>query len=490
MTPFEPGFADQHGPGRAAGEPRAASRAYVSAKVTAVRQAIGELREAVLMATPGVLGMPATGLDGDTDENLAEMITAYVEFDAVITLAGTRAADESESWRGFAALLREHGKLSEAEIRATRRTGQIITEYPQLAQLWAGGEISDAQIRHIGQLASKLPVDLRSEAVQALADHAPNLTHDELTKAGRVLLNAVQPGWDERLAEREEKQSYFSVFREGDGYGVSGRLTVEQGGWLRTVLDALTGVQASDDMRSKSERQAEALTTIMRQYATSDVIPNLAMAKPQFLVMIDVRDALAIVNDAAPGDLPTTAWGDRLDAVTTRRMLSDCDLTPVLVKSYDTKNGENDPGATRTFVDAAFDEATAHRLNSALRILTRRKKSKEFAKRFAPPIFLRLLTTPIEPVAVGRTTRTINRHLRAACTIRDLHCVVPGCDMPAHRCEIHHVVPWALGGPTDIDNLATLCVRHHRTVENGKWRLRPRTQADGPGRYWIAEAGV
>jgi 5-methylcytosine-specific restriction protein A len=103
-------------------------------------------------------------------------------------------------------------------------------------------------------------------------------------------------------------------------------------------------------------------------------------------------------------------------------------------------------------------------------------------------VFLRLLTTPTEVIAVGRTTRAIDKPLRTAVTLRDLHCVVPGCITPSHQCEIHHVRPWAKGGPTTIENLATLCVRHHRTVENGTWQLRPRTPADGPGRYWIAEA--
>ena len=445
--------------------------------------AMARVVEAVMAAQPGALGMSVTGLEGDPDANLAALIELRTQVDAVITLAGSRVGDVGESWRGFGALLREHGKVADTEIRATRTAGMYVSEYPVLASLWSSAQISGAQVRQIGRLAAKMPIEHRAEAVNLLAQHAPNLTDSELRAAARVLLNAVQPGWDEKTAEREEKESYFSVFTELDGYGVRGHLTIEQGGWLRTVLAAHTSVRASDDHRGISERQAEALVTVFRQYANSDVIPQLAMAKPRFLVGVEVRDAAAIADDAAPGDLPITQWGDRLDTVTTRRMLSDADLTPVLYESTARAGKQK-----TTIADVAFDAVTAARLKAELRILTKRKKSKDFANKSAPPVFLRLLTTPTVPLAVGRTTRTIERHLRRAIHLRDLHCVVPGCVVPSHLCEIHHVKPWAAGGPTNIDNLATLCIRHHRTVETGKWKLRPRTDADGPGRYWIAES--
>ena len=103
-------------------------------------------------------------------------------------------------------------------------------------------------------------------------------------------------------------------------------------------------------------------------------------------------------------------------------------------------------------------------------------------------MFMRLLTTPVVPLVLGREFRIVPKSLRDAVMLRDQHCVVDGCVVPAHRCEIHHVRPWALGGATDIDNLATLCVRHHRTVESGPWRLTQRATTDQPGRYWLATA--
>ena len=37
---------------------------------------------------------------------------------------------------------------------------------------------------------------------------------------------------------------------------------------------------------------------------------------------------------------------------------------------------------------------------------------------------------------------------------------------------MHHIVPFAGGGPTDVDNCLTLCTFHHRLVHEGGWRIR------------------
>lgn len=52
-----------------------------------------------------------------------------------------------------------------------------------------------------------------------------------------------------------------------------------------------------------------------------------------------------------------------------------------------------------------------------------------------------------------------------------LHCRWPGCERPASWCDGHHLVHWAHGGSTDLDNLVMLCRRHHRLVHEGGWQL-------------------
>jgi hypothetical protein len=62
---------------------------------------------------------------------------------------------------------------------------------------------------------------------------------------------------------------------------------------------------------------------------------------------------------------------------------------------------------------------------------------------------------------VGRSRRLVTPAQRRALTARDQGCVIPGCTVPADACQAHHVVPWTEGGPTDLDNLALLCIGHH-----------------------------
>lgn len=77
----------------------------------------------------------------------------------------------------------------------------------------------------------------------------------------------------------------------------------------------------------------------------------------------------------------------------------------------------------------------------------------------------------------GRRTRRVGQRLRRALARRDGGCVFPGCDH-AGRTHAHHVVHWAHGGRTDLDNLASLCGFHHRRVHEGGYRLG-RTEGGG-----------
>ncbi len=69
-------------------------------------------------------------------------------------------------------------------------------------------------------------------------------------------------------------------------------------------------------------------------------------------------------------------------------------------------------------------------------------------------------------LALGRTRRLVSKAQRRALLIRDRMCRYPGCHQTRHL-KAHHVVPWSLGGPTDLDNLILLCQWHHTAVHEG-----------------------
>ena len=71
------------------------------------------------------------------------------------------------------------------------------------------------------------------------------------------------------------------------------------------------------------------------------------------------------------------------------------------------------------------------------------------------------------PVSVGRRQHIVPDRTRRLVVLRDGGCVVPGCGHTGHL-EVHHVVHWSDGGPTDTANLVCVCPKHHRLHHQGQ----------------------
>lgn len=69
-------------------------------------------------------------------------------------------------------------------------------------------------------------------------------------------------------------------------------------------------------------------------------------------------------------------------------------------------------------------------------------------------------TTEGVPVNVGRSHRVVPERARRLVADRDRGCRFPGCAASAFV-EVHHLVHWADGGLTDLDNPLSLCPFHH-----------------------------
>jgi 5-methylcytosine-specific restriction endonuclease McrA len=65
-------------------------------------------------------------------------------------------------------------------------------------------------------------------------------------------------------------------------------------------------------------------------------------------------------------------------------------------------------------------------------------------------------------LTVGRKRRTVPPAIRRALDHRDPGCRFPGCG--CRYTDAHHIIHWANGGETKLDNLTLLCKRHHRAV--------------------------
>ena len=74
------------------------------------------------------------------------------------------------------------------------------------------------------------------------------------------------------------------------------------------------------------------------------------------------------------------------------------------------------------------------------------------------------------PVGIGRRGRQVPEAILRVLRHRDGGaCRFPGCERKRWL-HAHHLVHWADGGATNLDNLVLLCHAHHRLIHEGGWR--------------------
>ncbi len=73
------------------------------------------------------------------------------------------------------------------------------------------------------------------------------------------------------------------------------------------------------------------------------------------------------------------------------------------------------------------------------------------------------------PVGIGRQGRVVPGYLSRLLRHRDGGCRFPGCERKRWL-KAHHLLHWARGGRTDLENLVLLCHSHHRLLHEGGWR--------------------
>lgn len=95
----------------------------------------------------------------------------------------------------------------------------------------------------------------------------------------------------------------------------------------------------------------------------------------------------------------------------------------------------------------------------------------------ADPFVSLIETDGVDVRRVVRLGRRRPPEVDDALLVRDRSCVVPGCGS-TWRLEAHHTVPFAESGRTTLDELATLCHRHHDLITHHGHRLE-----GGPGTW-------
>ncbi len=394
--------------------------------VVAARAAGASLREVGGVPLWSLTDDEAVALVGQAGALAAQvqelLLRAVAEVDRRELPAGAGAAS-TRDW------LRAAQRMFPAAATATTQLARALDgRLAAIRAALADGAITAEQAGVIARSVEALPSELgehvsaRAEAI--LLGLAAELDARQLAILGRRIVEVAAPeAADQALADalardeaRHRRARELRLIDDGSGLTrLRGQLDAESTAILRAALDPLA-VPRPADADGPDRRTAG--------QRTADALIELCR------------------RQLAAGELPDTG-GEKPRVVLT------CDLDVLRAR----------------IAAATLDDGTALSAATARRIAC------------DADIVPAVLGGASQVLDLGRTTRLFSGSLRRALTLRDGGCAFPGCDRPPTWCDAHHIIYWADGGPTSLDNGVLLCGHHHTVVHAGEWTIH--MAADG-----------
>ncbi len=127
------------------------------------------------------------------------------------------------------------------------------------------------------------------------------------------------------------------------------------------------------------------------------------------------------------------------------------------------------PGSLLPWLPGADLERAEYRSDGTVGIGATARCRTVAAAEFAEAVF-----APVTRVECPPTHRCFTGATRRAIEVRDRECCHPRCAVPASRCQVDHLQPFAEGGPTTQENGRLLCGTHNRMRNHGSQRPPPR----------------
>ncbi|MEC3917140.1 HNH endonuclease signature motif containing protein, partial [Nocardia sp. CDC160] len=313
------------------------------------------------------------------------------------------------------------------------------------ANAFETGVISRDHVRGIVDIMTHLPADVpapaRVETEALLVEHCVTGMPDDLPKIGREILARLDPeGTVISDADRRRRRG-ITISRPGvDGMSkIEGWLTPE----LRALLDAIFAKLARPGMCNLDDAEAEILAATAR--VDSKVLEAAARR--------DRRDAAQRTHDALFALVTALQPVTDTDAAAAKagkpvKLGKHRGLPVEVVVTMSLADLERGAGVATTASGGHLS------INEALKL----------AKGSRP--VLAVLDKDEIPLYLAHGERLASAGQRLALIARDRGCTHPGCDVPASMCAAHHVIDWAKGGPTDLNNLALVCDHHHALVND------------------------
>jgi len=358
------------------------------------------------------------GVQCEVDRLQSFHARAVAEFEA-------RDGHRSDGCASMAAWLRRKLRLSSAETRARRRAASALVELPKVKAAVENGRIRPAHVDVFAAGLRRLGPKIMRDHQVLLLPVAEACDPAELQTAVDRLRDTVDPDAADRDWVHAQEKYDFNLRRVGHGYDVSGYLDSETGTKLKQVVDSVSAPTGADDQRPVAQRRVEGLNRLVSAILDSG-LPSDKGIRPHLAVAVD----LDTLKKAVRGDRATSA-------------------PPAFLAGYGHIGRDL---LSRLACDATLSVVLTETSDAAGRLPYR------------------------HVLDVGRIERLATAKQRLAILIQQsFRCANPGC--ASIYLEIHHIVSWLDGGPTDMHNLVGLCVGCHHLIHAGL--LTCRREPDG-----------
>jgi Domain of unknown function (DUF222) len=326
--------------------------------------------------------------------------------------------DDDGAWAGDGYLsvvhwLTIHLGMGRISARELVRVGHALVELPQVAEAFASGSLSYDKVRFICQVATPEDQEVWVELPQTVSG-------SQLIKICLAYQGAKVADSHER-AEAQLARRGLWTFKEDNGMvRLTALLPAADAAVVMTALEAVAAEQPPVSIKDTSAvpdpaedrwaaRRADSLVAICEQASALAGSPEGLVSDPESCQLV-VHVDVGVLTGEDPNGRCHLEDGTPTAAAVARR--PGCDAQVVAITERD-----------------------------AL------------------------------PIDVGRARRLFTRPQKRAMQARDGTCRFPGCGVPARWTHLHHLIPWELGGPTDLANGLSLCNFHHARLHDGHYRI-------------------
>lgn len=429
---------------------------------------------------PGIVSPRADEASDALDrlgDEIAEL-AAHVHAATYQLLVRLRVFDEKGGWGGgfhsCAHWLSWRTGIGLGTAREHVRVARALGELPQLSDAMRRGHLSYAKVRALTRIATlENEAQLLALARQGTASHI-----EKVVRAWRRVDRLEEQRQD---CERHRLRD-LTLYHDDDGmYVLRGRLDPEVGALLERALAA-----ASEVLYGRREAAVSPVAAVATSDAVGAGIAGIEDGAAATTAGQRRADAIGLIAECVlRHGLEVGAWrapasaGDD-DLATVDREVhrpEEAYSTPLSTerKRSARPSCSNTVGRADRFQVVVHVDAEAFRADSdtgqsvlASGVRVPAGTSRRLACDASRVVMVHDAVGNV--LGVGRRTRTVPPAIRRALDHRDKGCRFPGCGL--RYCDAHHIVHWADGGTTKLDNLAMLCRRHHRAVHEEGFRVQ------------------